>query len=42
MVTFRFNDKKALSAIFYIAGKLIERHQVSKEAKSDMNRWLGG
>ena len=38
MVTFRFDEKKALSAILYISQKLIERHQVSKEAKSDMHR----
>lgn len=38
MVTFRFDEKKALSAILYISQKLIERHQVSKEAKPDMHR----
>jgi uncharacterized phage-associated protein len=38
MVNFRFDERKALSAILYIAGKLIERHQVSKEAKPDMHR----
>jgi uncharacterized phage-associated protein len=38
MITFRFDEKKALSAILYISQKLIERHQVSKEAKSDMHR----
>jgi uncharacterized phage-associated protein len=38
MVSFRFNEKKALSAILYISGKLLERHQVCKEAKPDMHR----
>ncbi|RPH50057.1 MAG: DUF4065 domain-containing protein [Desulfobacteraceae bacterium] len=38
MVTFRFDEKKALSAILYISQKLIERHRVCKEAKPDMHR----
>ena len=38
MVTFRFEEKKALSAILYISQKLTERHQVCKEAKPDMHR----
>ena len=38
MVNFRFDERKALAAILYISGKLIERNQVSKEAKPDMHR----
>ncbi|MDQ1331945.1 MAG: hypothetical protein QG578_2215 [Thermodesulfobacteriota bacterium] len=38
MVTFRFDEKKALSAILYISKKLIDRNRVCKEAKPDMHR----
>ena len=38
MVTFRFDEKKALSAILYISQKLIKRHRVSQEEKPDMHR----
>jgi uncharacterized phage-associated protein len=38
MLNFRFDERKALAAILYISGKLIERHQVSKETKPDMHR----
>lgn len=38
MVTFRFDEKKALSAILYISQKLIERYLVNKVAKPNMHR----
>lgn len=38
MVSFRFDERKALSAILYVSQKLVERHKVNKEAKPDMHR----
>ncbi len=38
MLNFKFDEKKALSAILYISKKLVERSQVSKIAKPDMHR----
>jgi len=38
MLTFRFDEKKAVAAILYISQKLIKRNQVNKVARPDMHR----